>query len=214
MKLTSFCAIALALAVNAQAELLTLTPGSATKKGVNISTGATADLGGQKVALTTVGSGVRAKDFVIAVDVYVGQLLLSDSGRYVKSAGGALASLDNQKTVAIRMSFLRKLSAQSLREGFIDGLVANNVSITDPDVAKLLQWVLESGGVVAGSNLSVVFNQNPNGTETMFFELSGAGNAKSGVHAGAKGFTRKVVSAWLGNPSDELMGQFKSELLQ
>lgn len=214
MKLTSICAIALAFAFHAQAELLTLTPGSATKKGVNISAGATADLGGKKVALTTVGSGVRAKDFVIAVDVYVGQLLLSDSGRFVKSAGGALASLDNQNTVAMRMSFLRKLNAQSLREGFIDGLVANNVNINEPDVAKLLQWVAESGGVVPGSNLSVVFNRNANGTETMHFELTGAAGLKSGVHTGAKGFTQKVVSSWLGNPCDDLMGEFKAELLQ
>lgn len=216
MKLMTLCALTLAFAFNAQADLLTLTKSGAksARGNVDLSSGATANIAGKNVTLTTVGNGIRQMNFFVMVDIYVGQMLVSDASRYVKTDSGALPSMQNQNTIAMRFDFMRTLTAKQLAKGFQESLTANKVPTNDPDTTKLMQLVNSSGGTSVGAYLNLVINKNADGTETLIYELKNGANSTGGTVVGARGLMTKIVSCWLGVPSDDEMVTLKAELLR
>jgi len=204
----------LTLAHASQAELLTLKPGTISKKNVNISTGATASLDGKNFELTTVGSGIRTKVVVVKLPIYVTQLMVAEPAQYVKTEAGALESLEKQSSVALRLTFLRDVPADKIETSFQDGLDANGVNSKDADVAAFLQQVNKSGDATSGASITILMTRNADQTVTLAFEnTSSAAGATSSITVSAKTL-HQVMSIWLGTPADAGLASLKTEMMQ
>lgn len=196
------------------ADLLTLKAGSSQKENVNISTGATASIEGASYELTTVGSGLRKKKVVIVpVKVYVGQLLVSDAARFVKTAQGALPSIENQTTVAFSMTFLRDVPASNIKEAFHGGFDVNNLG-SDAEVNAFLALVDQVGAAENNGTLTVAVTKAADGSETLAIENKKASGATLKTMKAGKGMASKIMALWLGNVADDYAGELKAELLQ
>ncbi len=196
------------------ADLLTLKPGTVVKQGVNVSIGATAKVGETNSELTTVGSGLRKKKVVlIPIKVYIAQLMVSDQTRYVKTAGGALASIDNQPTVAMYLKFLRDVPAGNIKESFQASLDANNVPATDPDIVKFMSLVDQVGAAETNGSLTILMSKAADGSETLNLEMKNQAAVEKSM-TGAKGLSHKLMSIWLGAPADDYLAELKAEMMQ
>ncbi len=214
MKLFSLVAtIALCSGIS-HADVLTLKPGTAVKQGVNISTGATAKVGETSTELTTVGSGLRKKKVVlIPIKVYVAQLLVSDQTRYVKTANGALASIDNQPTVAMYLKFLRDVPASNIKESFQASLDVNGVPANDPDIVKFMSLVDQVGAAETNGSLTIYIAKSADGSENLTLEMKNNAAVEKSM-TGAQGLSHKLLSIWLGTPADDYLAELKAEMMQ
>jgi hypothetical protein len=198
----------------AHADLLTMKAGTTVKNGVTISTGATATVEGKTYDLTTVGSGLRNKRVIFDVPVYIAQLLVSDASRYVKTEAGALPSLDNETSVAIRLNFLRDVPADKVTTSFQDGLDANAVDAKDADIVQFMAAVTKNGDAKNSGSLTIFLTKNDDGTETLAYENLRGPKADVTVVKGSKGLTNKVLSIWLGKTADSGLAALKTELMK
>lgn len=214
MRIFSLAAAVLLYSGLAHADFITLKPGTELKQGVNISTGATAAVGDASYELTTVGSGLRKKKVVlIPIKVYIAQLMVADQARYVKTADGALPSIDNQTTVAMHLTFLRDVPASNIKESFQASLDANGVPAADPDIAKFMSLVDEAGAAETNGSLTILITKSADGSESLALE-NDTGTAVLKTMKGSKGLSHKLMSIWLGVPADAYLTELKAELLQ
>ena len=201
-------------AVSSWADILTLSPGTVVKEGVTISTTATLAAEGMNAELTNVGFGLRQKKVIFWVDVYVGQLFVANPGQYVKTADGALASLNGQPAVAMHFTFKRNVDADKIAEGFRDALTVNGVDLnTDTEMSTLMNAVAGMGEVRSGQTLTFAVAKNADGTETVVFENTSSTTRTHVAKGLAAGSMQKLLSMWLGQPSDDGVGRLKEELL-
>lgn len=196
----------------AHADLLQLEPGNQTNNGVNISKGASVKLEQQNVNLTTVGSGLRTKKVLVSkVKVYVAQLFVSEPQNFIKKADQALKSLDQVKTVAMRLSFLRTVEAEKVQVSFRDSLVGNQVNINSAEIAQFLKAVTQGGDANENTSLTILLNKNADGTESLFYEDSQKHLTEV---KGPKGLTQQVMSIWFGQPADDGVVDLRNQLLK
>ena len=197
------------------AELLTLTPGGRQIEGVNVSAGGSVNLDGRNYSLSTAGAGLRRSKVFgpVAVRVYVGQILVADPGRFVKTPDGALPSIDHQLSLVMHLTFLRDIPSRRIVESFLDSLAANSISDKDADVEKFVRMVQGAGDMTDKSSITMFVTKNSNGTETLAFDVKSDKNYFD-RQVVAAGFSRKMASLWLGVPADDGLANFKTELLQ
>jgi len=212
MKVSSLLLSVALMSGVASADVLTLKPGTVEKQGVKISSGATTEAGAE---LATVGSGLRKKKVLIMpINVYIAQLMVGDSARHVKTNNGALASIDNQSTVAMHLTFLRDVPASNIKESFQSSLDANGVPANDADIAQFMRHVDAVGAAVDKGTLTILISKNADQTESLSLENKGPRGAVVKTMTGAKGLSHKLMSIWLGVPADDYLAELKTELLQ
>lgn len=214
MKLLAFVLAAVVMSVTAQAAVLKLDEGKSAKQGVNISAGGTATVNSKDYPLTTVGSGLRQKRVFAVVKVYIAQLLVGDTTKYVKSEADALSSLANENAYAMNLTFLREVPMEKLTSAFEEGFAANHVSMNDPDIKKFMEMVSAGGAGEESGTLSVIVVRNDDGTETVTYEMIRSHQPYVGSVTGAAGLGKKVFALWLGEPADDYLAQLKTELMQ
>lgn len=201
----------LMVSVSSFAALLSTSPGSQEIEGVKVSQGASARLQDRSYALKTVGAGLRFKKVAFfKAKVYVGELMMDSPGSFQRSAEAALASLDSQKAVAVRMTFLRDVDGEKVSETFREALKENKVSLDAPAVRAFLTAVKEGGAAKEKTTLVVLGERLPGGKEAVSYESS-AGKLVT-VEGGA-GFLREIFSMWLGRIDDAGLESLKKGFL-
>ena len=131
---------------SAFAALLTYEGKGATVEKVALSEKATAQVEGQSITLTSIGSGLRAKKVVfVNVKVYVGQLFVASPETFKKNEAEALGSLKDQKAALVQMHFLRNVDGETVRKTFNEALTANGVNVEDSSVKQFLESVAKGG---------------------------------------------------------------------
>ncbi len=206
--------ITLLISTFAHADLLSLRPGPTAKNGVNISLGATAMVDGKSFDLTTVGSGLRSKRVVFDIPVYIVEVMVMDQARYVKTEAGALASLDSEGAIALRLTFLRDVGSDKIATSFQDGLDANSVDPKDADIVHFMDIVGKTGDAKTGGSLTIFFTKGADGSEVLAYENIRDGKPSLKVIKGLSGFSRKIFSIWLGASADSGLAKLKTELMK
>ena len=198
------------LSTSASAALLTPVNSSKTLETVNLSKSAKADLGGgATMELTTVGAGLRQKKVALFnVKVYVAELLSSDSSTVAHADSTVLASLDNSRTVAFRLSFLRAVDAPTVQKSFEDALVVNKVDINAADIKAFLANVKASGDANSGKTMVILTNKEGN-KDAVYFEDT---NGKVTKVVGNVGLARSIQAIWMGVPADAGLVALKAAL--
>jgi hypothetical protein len=198
--------------LSAHAAVLSLQPSGRTLENVAISKSATATIADRTFSLTTVGAGLRSKKVAIVnVKVYVTQLLLSDASRFVRTDAGALDSASGATSSAVRLDFLRSVDAATVQLAFRDSLMANQIDLNDTGIQAFLDAVSAGGDATQGKALTLVLEHLNDGKEAVTYEDT-AGKATTIV--GEPGLVRKILSIWLGKPTDSGLSNLKKSLIE
>lgn len=203
-----------ACSISVSADIIKLNPGSGEIEGVNVATGATVAHDGQEHQLTTVGAGLRRSKVFgpVAIKVYVGQLMVADSTHFEKSAERALQSMDRQSRLIMRLTFLRDVPSEKMVESFTDSLVANGLSPDEAEISRFMNLIRATGDVDKNTSITLFVTRNEDGSETLIYEVSGRPPFNPEVMSAQ--FLNRMASLWLGQPSDEGLKDFKSDLLR
>lgn len=208
---------ALLFSTVAQADLLTLKPTSpaVVNTGVPISLGATASVAGKSYDLITVGSALRWKQVLGKSNIYVGELLVSDKDRYVKTVAGALSSLENEQSVALVLHFVYNVPTFLVTMDFNAAAKANGISTDDPDIAAFMK-VIGTLSFRNGGQFTLFFNKNNDGAQTLAIEDKLGGTAPEAIaplSLSAQG-KHKILALWLGKAGDDGLVEFQTNLMK
>lgn len=204
--------ISLLLCAQASAALLTNEGSKGKLDGVSLSTSSSTNVEGETIKLSQIGAGLRAKKVVfVNVKVYVGELFVSTPEKFKKSESEALASLKDQKVVAIQLHFLRSVDADNVQKSFKEALKTNGVNLDDASVKQFLDSVAQGGEAKEGKALTVLGAKLKDGTEEVIYETT-SGNVSS--IKGPAGFVDKVFSIWFGKSADDGVAHLKSAILK
>lgn len=198
----------LALATSAQGSVLTLTPGPKNIEGVNAAAGGTVSLQGQAIALQPICAALRWKPVLVAkINAYVGQILATDASKFIRNESQAIDSLDQSNTVVFHYTMLRDVDSATLVKSFRDGLAANRIDQNAPHIQALIAAVAGVGDISNKQTMWAAVRKNAGGSETLFFE-----NQKGLLSQieGPAGFSRHMISIWLGTPADKGVAAFKA----
>ncbi len=199
------------LALTAQASLLTFQPGANEIEKVKISNGASGIVENQAIKLTTVGSGLRYKKVAfVKASVYVGELLVEDPSKFVRTLDGALPSIDLQNALAIRMTMLRDVDAKKMMEAFQEGLKMNGISMDREVIKDFLAAVQAGAEAKEGKAALVLIFKNPAGGESLIYEDF---NGKITFMNAEKGLARTIFSIWLGKMDDAGLESLRKSLI-
>ncbi|WP_374001053.1 chalcone isomerase family protein [Bdellovibrio bacteriovorus] len=201
----------LMLSLSSNAALLQLEKGTRTIEGVNVAKSAQGALDNKKIELGSVGAGLRWKKVLLMkVKVYVAQLLISSPERFVRKSTEALKSLEDSESVAIQLSFLRSVDADTVQSSFRDALSANKVDMQNPSVKTFLDAVRMGGDADAGASLTILVTKHSDGSESLIYEDTAGHQTRIN---GDKGLAHKIFSIWLGTPADDGVASLKNDIL-
>jgi hypothetical protein len=193
------------------AETLGLKPGEKQLEGVQLAVSATFREGEPAQTLQAAGSGLRFKQVLfVKAKVYVAQLFLKRPEALVRTADGALASLEESGAAAIHLTFLREVDAKSLEGAFRDAFKKNGISMESGPVASFLEAVRSGGGAKSGQSL-VVAGERSGEKEVVVYEDT---EGKASRIEGGAGFLRQVFAIWLGQPADSGLESLKKDILK
>lgn len=212
MKVFSTSLLTFLISIHAFANLLSPSGKSEKSEKVSIFPSASVNLEGESLALTSVGTGLRAKKVVfLNVKVYVGQLFLSSPDLFKRSEAEALGSLKEQKVVAIQLHFLRDVDSESVQKSFKEALSANKIDLNDKSIQQFLDFVAKGGEAKDGKSLTILGAHLKDGSESIFYESN---NGTASEVKGSAGFIEKIFAIWLGNPVDDGVANLKKSILK
>jgi len=213
MKLSALVLSSLLFVTVAHAGVFGLETGDRKIENVNIATSAAITTGSETQKLELLGAGLRAKKVLVTnVKVYVTQVFVDDASKFDRSStAAALASLDNMKAGAIRLTFLRDVDAGTVQVSFRDALEANNVDINEQGVASFLNAVKDGADAQNGKSMNMSLTKLEDGTVQVVYENT-KGEEET-VVGDAKLFTA-IFSIWLGTPADSGLATLQKALLK
>lgn len=217
----SIALIGTALAIGgAQAALLDVTPSANKVDDVTLGSKAVANTEGKSTQLDFIGGGKRIKKvLVVKANVYVAQLFVDQKDKFAKTPKEAnletdvtsLNSIANVGVVALKLDFLRDLSADKIVDSFEDALKSNKLDVaTNEGLKKVLAAVKKGGAVTQGESIAIV---GVNGaTQDKLFVENSKGVAE--IVEGDSKLVENMFSIWLGIPADSGLERLKGELTQ
>jgi Chalcone isomerase-like len=195
----------------AQAGVLSPQGAKGELEGVKLVAGAKGQVAGRSYDLKAVGAGLRFKKVAfVKAKVYVGELLLDAPEKFQKAQGKAVESLEQEKGVAIRMTFLRDVDGETVQKGFREGLEANGANLGDTAVQGFLEAVKSGGQAKDGKAIVVIGERLPDGKETVTYENV---DGKATTVTGSAGLVKSIFSIWLGKVGDSGLENLQKGLL-
>ena len=163
------------------------------------------------VEMKLVGAGLRSKN-VLFVDtkVYVLELFSTEAEKFSRDQN-ALKSIALTHSVAIRMTFLRTVDAQTVANSYKEAFAANGVSLKDPAINGFLNVVAKGGDAQSGKSLTILMYQDVNNGTSLVYEDTQLQQASL---SGGRDLQEKVLSIWLGQPADSGLKTLKNSLIK
>ncbi|RYZ88644.1 MAG: hypothetical protein EOP04_08865 [Proteobacteria bacterium] len=209
---------ALLIQFSAQAAILEVTPSDQKLQGVTLGSKAISTTTGKSTNLEFVNAGTRVKKIlVIKADVYTIQLFVDQKAKFIKTPRDAdfeidmrsLKSISNLGVVALKLDFLRDLSADKIVDSFQDALHANHFEVSSDDGLKRVLAAIKKGGAVQkGESISIV---GVNGADKDQLYVENSKGVSENVE-GESQLIEKMLSIWLGTPADGKLEELKQEL--
>lgn len=195
----------------AWSSVLSSTAGSDQIEEVKISKEAKVSIADRSANLKLLGAGLRYKKIAFfKAKVYVAELFMDSPEKFTKTREQALASVDNQKTMALRLTFLRDVEGEKIEKSFREGLEENKVSISERPVKSFLGAVKNGGEAKKNSTLVFVGEKLADGKELLSYE-----NAKGILVTvpGTAGFMKSIFSIWFGKIDDSGLESLRDSFL-
>lgn len=197
----------LTIGAAAHGSILTLQPGTKVIEGVTAAASGNIALKGQSIELQPVCAALRWKPVLVAkINAYVGQILSTDASKFVRNESEAIPSLDLSRSIVFHYTMLRNVDSDTLVKSFREGLIANKVDMNLPHITALVAAVKGVGDIQNKQTMFAVVQKNADNTETLFFENQ---NSVVTEITGPQGFSKQMISVWLGVPADKGIKAFK-----
>ncbi len=191
----------------ATSNTISVTSGSQSIEGVTLGDRATlTKTDDTQVNLVNAGFGVRVKKVALMnVKIYVAQLFVSELDRLDKAADRILSSLDAQTAAMLKITLIRNVTGEQIKESFESALQANSVDTKRADMQNFFNVVMKYSPEVGDSydfvsldtnHLLMIFN-SASGTKSDVVELR----------------TSDIWSIWFGVPADAGMKKLKDAIL-
>jgi hypothetical protein len=165
--------------------------------------------------LTLVSYGLRKKAVfgLVAVRVYVLQLLASHPDKLVKTEEGILASLKDAGPVQLHITFLRNLPGGKISGSFKEGLEANKIDVKNlsPEMTQLLKEISEIKEFKENESFTITVNWTT-GHSTVYLTDSATQQMKT--ISGTDELGHELLSIWFGRPADSKLEELKKALLK
>lgn len=206
-----FLSLILFASMSLSAGILTKESGSKEIAGVKLATRAQLSYKSQIAVLEPVAAALRTKKVILVnVNVYVGEIYKSSGVIVDKTADKVVASLLQQPTVVIQLTFLRDVDAEKVMHSFKEALEKNKADLNTAGIKSVLDKVTQGGEVKKGQTLTFVIQKSGDKDHTLAFEnnkgdvveISGSENVKS------------ILLMWFGETTDSGLQKFKEDLLK
>ncbi|MFM6927756.1 MAG: chalcone isomerase family protein, partial [Bdellovibrio sp.] len=122
-----------------------------------------------------------------------------------------IASLKDQKAVAIQLHFLRSVDSENVQKSFKEALKANDVNLDEVSIKQFLDAVVKGGESKEGKSLTIVGAKLKDASEQISYETTAGTMTEI---KGPAGFVEKVFSIWLGKPADDGVAHLKKSILK
>lgn len=156
------------------------------------------------------GKCLRTKRVVfVNVKVYEAYVHVSDLTTLKRTPEDILESLNQQKSVAVRLKFLRDVDSDRVIKTYEESFTHNKISLDLPEIKKFLE-VMKSIGDVKDDQVMSFFGHRAEDEEILVFETAG----KVQVLKGAPGFLKNIYSLWFGHPPDRALEDLKNCLIK
>lgn len=166
------------------------------------------------IALQPVAQGLRKKAVfgLVAVNVYVAQLLAAKPEKLVKTEDGILASLKEAGPVQLSLVFMRNIPGDRISESFKEGLAANKIDTKNlpPDLTNILKEIEAIKEFKNNGRFTLAFEWNADRSSVHLSD--GSGPVKTVT--GSAEFAGKLLSIWFGTPADAKLGELKKTLIK
>ncbi len=212
MKLLSLIGTALLFTQVAVAGVIKYEDGTRTINGVSVGRSAELSVDNGVYHMDVIGAGLRTKKVLVAnVNVYVAQVYVDNAGAFVRTADGAVKSIDNMKAGAIRLTFLRDVEADKVKVSFRDAFDANDINTDEPGIAAFLNAVSDGGDAEGNKTLNISFARLDDGSVRVIYEDT---KGKETTVIGNAALANSIFAIWLGEPADAGLATLKKELLK
>lgn len=180
---------------------------------IQIAKDGTVTIDGKEVLVSLIGAGLREKKVVLFhANVYVAELLSDEAAKFVRTEAEALNSLEQSRTIALRLNFLRTVDGTTIQKSFAEALKVNSVNLESEPIAKFLTAVSSGDEIAKGKSLTIVSQKKADKTETLYYE-DGNGKVSSPL-TGPEGFSKQIMSIWLGKSTDPEIEVLKQNLIK
>lgn len=206
-------AAVVAMTSTASAALLNTTKQSGKAiESVSISQDANVSIENQQIPVSIIGAGLRSKKVAIVnVKVYVAELMSSDASKFVRNDAEALNSLNQSRTIAYRLNFVRTVDAPTVQSSFAEAFKVNGVNVNETAIAQFLAAVKAGGDAISGKTLTVVAHKNADKTESIYYEDS---NGKVTKVVGTEGTAKKIFVICLGKGADAGVDNLRNQIVK
>lgn len=195
----------------ASASVLSIEKGSRTIEGVSIGHSATLTMPGSGAEkLDYIGAGLRSKKVLVTwVKVYVAQIFMDNAGKFVRTNSGAMKSVEDMKSGAIRLTFLRGVDAATVQTSFKDAFNVNGIDVNNKGVADFLDAVKAGADAKDGKSMNISLKRNAGAVSVVYENTNGVEKTIKGDNL----LFNAIMSIWLGTPADSGLANLKASIL-
>lgn len=167
-----------------------------------------------EVTLKKVSHGLRKKAVfgLVAVNVYVMQMLAAEPEKLVKDEKSILSSLPSAGPVQLHLTFLRNLPGEKISSSFKDGLEANGISTKtlNTELATVLKEISNVAEFKEGQNFALTFSWAGEMATVYITDPE----ARIISISGPKLFAEQLLSIWFGKAADSKLEDLKKSLIK
>ncbi|MEQ1721871.1 MAG: chalcone isomerase family protein [Pseudobdellovibrio sp.] len=164
--------------------------------------------------MLAVSHGLRKKAVfgLVAVNVYVMQILAARPEKLVKTEDGFLASIKDAGPVQLHLTFLRDLPGEKISSSFKDGLEANKIDVKNlsPELTQVLGEISAITEFKDGESFSITFTWAGDKATAYLTDTT----LKIKTVTGDKVFADQLLSIWFGKPADGKLENLKKDLIK
>lgn len=164
--------------------------------------------------MLAVSHGLRKKAVfgLVAVNVYVMQILAARPEKLVKTEDGFLASIKDAGPVQLHLTFLRDLPGEKISSSFKDGLEANKIDVKNlsPELTQVLGEISAITEFKDGESFSITFTWAGDKATAYLTDAT----LKIKTVTGDKVFADQLLSIWFGKPADGKLENLKKDLIK
>lgn len=169
-----------------------------------------------EVAMSPVSHGLRKKTVfgLVAVNVYVLQLLAAKPDKLVRTEAGFLDSLKEAGPIHMNLTFLRDLSGEKISASFKEGLEANGVqsSTMGPELTQALKEISAIKEFKEGQSFSISVGWAGD-RATVYLDGADTGVKVVSI-MGSETFAKQLLSIWFGKAADSRLEDLKRALIK
>lgn len=178
-------------------------------EGVKLSDSIVLNFDKKDFNLNRVSEGIRKKSVALffTPKIYSAELFLSASNEWTGDPGSLYSK---HEPFALKLTFLRDLSSEKIKESFEGGLKINDVDLKDTSVVAMSEVISKMKEFKEGQSFYLIGAKHAKGSQVCLTGLTGFDTCV----LGNEDFAKKFFLIWFGKTTDSELEKLKTQLLK